>query len=349
MPLKSLFVGLSVSPPSWYRCGLPSIYLGEDSDWIGYVGTPKAGGITGGRLESSKMGLPDTDPYDVIVVQQVWGDEWLETISEWQAQGKKVIYEIDDFVHGIWKIKNHTFRKSFSKKRVKLYSEAMKICDAVITSTDRLAEYYKKNNSNIHTCKNAIDTRRYKVKFPERDWITIGWAGGTGHDHAIRSWIDSIALVMERHPNVAFCSIGTDYAGFLAYYFPERCLSVPWVSLENLPYALTNFDICIAPAHESKYHLAKSDLRWLEAGAVGLPVIADKRIYDDVEDAVTGVLVDGSKDDITGQVEDELEVLLYDENERKEIGKNAQAYIQDKRDIQKAAGQWHDVISSVVK
>jgi glycosyltransferase involved in cell wall biosynthesis len=316
------------------------------SDWIGYVGNPEDGAVVGGRLDS--MEFPDTDPYDVIVVQQVYGPEWARSIEKWQTQGKKVIYEIDDFIHGIYKIKEHPQKGKFNKKRVKEYVECMGMCDALIVSTDRLAEFYKKYNDNVHVCRNSLDTKRYDVQLPVRDWITIGWAGGTGHDLAIDPWLGAVATVMKNTPNVGFCSIGTPYASLMEELYPTRCLTVPWVSIENLPYALANFDIVIAPAHESKYHLAKSDLRWLEAGAVGLPVIADERIYNDVEDSVTGITLNGEKEDMLERVQDELHVLIYDEDERKTLGANAKKYISDKRDIRQGVEQWDDAISSVV-
>ena len=345
---KTLFISLGISPPAWYRCGLPSIYLGDGYDWAGYAGDPDYGVTVGGRQNNESTDFPDIEPYDVIIVQQVLGDVWNKYIKQWQSQGKKVIYEIDDFVHGIYKMKSHTNKKKFGKKKVKEYSKTMSICDAVIVSTGTLAEYYKKYNDQIYVCKNAIDTGRYDIELPERDWVTIGWAGGTGHDLAIDPWLGAISRIMSAYP-VGFCSIGTRYADLMEKIHPGRCLTIPWVSLENLPYALTNIDIVIAPAHESKYHLAKSDLRWLEAGAVGLPVIADERIYTEVEDGVTGITVNADKEDILTRVEDELAVLIYDKDERKQLGDGAKSYIQDKRDIRKAALQWQQVISSVVK
>lgn len=337
---KTLFIGLGNTAPSWYRCGLPAIYMGKKADWVGFAGNPEEGAVVGGSLDSTY--LPEVDEYDTIIVQQPGGDEWLKTITEWRDKDKTVIYECDDFLHGVRKVPNHINKGVFHKKRLKEYESCMKACNGMILSTERLAEYYKKYNDNQAVCLVALDTTRYNIKFGPREWVCIGWAGGTGHEHAIEPWLGVVSKVMMRNPNVSFCSIGSDYARIMSAYHPHRCLSIPWVSIENLPYALSNIDIAIAPAHESKYHLAKSDLRWLEASAIGLPVVADPRIYGQINDGTTGIIADSLED-----AEDELEALVYSESDRHKIGQGAKEYVQEHRDIRENVSQWERAIESI--
>lgn len=337
MPNKTLFIGLGNSAPCWYRCGLPGIYLGDEADWIGYAGNPASGGVIAGSLDTTK--IPDIDPYDAIVIQQPSGEDWLNHIKGWQRAGKKIIFECDDFLHGVKKVENHTYQKSFNKKRIKEFEACMRQADAMICSTEFLSKQYEKYNANQHVCLVGLDTKRYNVEFPARNQITIGWAGGTGHDLAIAPWLEVVSRILERHPHVAFCSIGTNYAQILAPYHPHRCLSIPWVSIENLPYALTNFDIEIAPAHESKYHLAKSDLRWLEASALGIPVVADSRLYSSSNNFG---LVDSPE-----EAEDELEMLIYSEYDRKTFGETNKTYVQKHRDINETVDQWREAITAI--
>jgi hypothetical protein len=51
---------------------------------------------------------------------------------------------------------------------------------------------------------------------------------------------------------------------------------------------MTMIDVALAPAGKTGFHRAKSDLRWLEAGALGIPVIASPELYHDIEHGVTG-------------------------------------------------------------
>ncbi len=331
---------MSHTAPSWYRCGLPSIEL--DWDWAGIVlGIPPLGLMNAGNLEEFPT---DLNKYDAIILQQVRGKYWNDFIRARQATGQKIVYEIDDFVHGVRRIEGHTHQKDFHKAEIKWFQEAMSLCDAVICSTEFLSNQYKKYNKNQYVCRNAIDTWRYDVEIPERPHTVIGWAGGTGHHHAVGPWLEAVSNVMFSRHDVAFCSIGTNYASALEQRHPERTLSVPWVSLENYPYTLTNIDIAIAPCHVSKYYKSKSDLRWLEASAVGIPTVASPLVYKDIEHEETGLLAETPK-----EAEELIYDLVYETDERKRIGENAKKYVQENRDISIGAKEWETTIKKILQ
>jgi len=332
---NTCFISIAGSPPAWYRCALPAITMGQK--WLGIVG-----GIPGEAAElAGNVEDPNFDDFSHLIVQQANTEEWLEFIKERRSNGQKVIYEIDDFVHGVARIKEHTHRKAkqFTKKYVKLHNECMSECDAVICSTEFLANEYKKYNENIFVCKVGIDTERYIVEPPERDFVTIGWSGGTGHHLAVGPWLQEITKILDTYKNVIFASIGTAYADAIKNKYPDQTLTAPWTTIENIPFALTSFDIAIAPAHESKYHLAKSDLRWLEASAVGIPTVCDPRIYDEVNPSLAA--------NSPKEAADIIMELIEDKEERISLGKHQQEYVQKNRDISIASTQWLDVINKI--
>lgn len=334
--MKPLFIGQGNSAVAWYRCGLPANAL--DYDWVGVAGTPDKHYFLSGNTES--VNLTDND-YDTIIVQEVHGEKWLDLIKKWQAEGKRIIYEIDDFVHGIWKIEAHRNREHFSRKTIKEeFVPCMKQADEMICSTEFLSDQYKKYNPNQHVCLVGIDTARYNVEFPSRDDIIIGWAGGTGHHHSVGPWLEEVSKILALYDNVKFVSIGTRYGEALAQRHLGKAISVPWSTLENYPYVLTNMDVALAPAHDSKYYKSKSDLRWLEASAVGLPVIANPLVYKEIEDESTGLLAETPE-----QAGDLMMELIEDESLRKEIGKKAQKYVQENRDIKEASKQWNSILN----
>ncbi len=332
---NTLFIGLGTSAPSWYRCGLPANELG--ADWLALWTAPKGHDIFKVPWAGTVSKFPDFNDYDTIIVQQPRGDQWLAQIKEWQKQGKTVFFEVDDFLHGVHKIKEHSNRHMFAKPEIKKLVACMKQCDAMICSTEFLSEQYKKYNPNQYVCKIGIDTHRYKsVRLPERKHLVIGWAGGTGHHHAVGSWLEEVIKLVNLYDDVGFASTGTNYAQVVAHHCGnDKALSIPWVSIENYPFSLTNFDIVIAPAHESKYFLSKSDLRWLEASALGIPVVADPRVYSEVVDGSTGLLASTPE-----EVGDQLMELIEDSNLRHDIGTRAQCHVVEKRDIAIMAKQW---------
>lgn len=330
---KTLFIGLGTTAPCYYRIALPSKYL-EDSDWVGFVdGPPGKGHIVGGSVEEV-----NEDIYDVFVVQQAKGEDWLAWIDGKQKQGKKVVYEVDDFLHGVRKIKDHKHQKDFHKKNLKKYEDCMRQADAMICSTDFLSEQYSKYNSNQFVCKNGIDTDRYNVKVPERNYVVVGWAGGTGHHKAVGPWLEAVSDAMNMNQSIGFASVGVPYATALEERHPNRCLSVPWVGIENYPYALSNLDIVIAPAHDSKFFKSKSDLRVLEASAMGFPSIASPITYSD-----TIAYIADSPEEVTDKI---LDYVNNPESIRND-GENAREWVTEKRDIRIMKNQWESALSQL--
>ena len=335
---KSLFIGQGVSGQCWYRCALPSIHL-ENSDWAGmsYTENPTEEHF-GVMIGGSSNEYPKASDYDVIILQMVRGDDWVNLIKKWQSEGIKVLYEVDDFFHGVGRIQDHAFKSYFHKKNIKRFVAAMKACDGVICSTEFLANQYKKYNENIHVCLVSLDTKRYNIEFAPKNNLTIGWAGGTGHHKAVGPWLEVISAVMRRNPTVGFTSLGVDYASAIEPYHPNRTLSIPWVPIENYPYALTNMDLAICPAHDSKYFKSKSDLRFLEASALGIPTISSPITYGDHKDRT--ILASN-----TEEFETELEDFIYEANYDKL--EKAKKYVLEERDIEKGVSQWIKAIEFV--
>lgn len=330
-----LFIGLGSSPPCWYRIALPANQLGKD--WIGIYGNPANFGILAGNIENVNNSF---DGYDTYICQQPKGVEWLNWIKKKQSEGCKVYFEVDDFLHGVNRIKDHSRKTAFNKKAIKEFVDCMKQADGMICSTEFLSKQYSKYNENQFVCKNGIDSDRYaSVKFPERDKIVVGWIGGTGHHLAIGPWLEEISDVMANNKNVSFVSIGIRYADTLAVRHPGRALSVPWVSLENLPYALTHFDCYIAPFHDSKYFKSKSDLRWLEGSAVGIPGVLHPEIYTEVENGETGLLATNTK-----TFREQIETIISDDNYRQKLGKQSQEYVRVYRDIKQTHKEWLNIL-----
>jgi glycosyltransferase involved in cell wall biosynthesis len=269
----------------------------------------------------------------------------LQQIKDWQAKGIKVVYEIDDFIHGIHKIEHHSFRKQYAKAVIKkFYVPCFEACDAMICSTQFLSDQYSKYNPNQYVCLVGLDTKRYNVEFPSRDAVVIGWAGGTGHHHSVGPWLEEVSKIVGVYENAYFVSIGTRYADPINARYPGKGLCIPWTTVENYPYALTNIDIALAPAHDSKYYQSKSDLRWLEASAVGVPTVANPLIYHDIKEGSTGMLASTPT-----EAGDAIMELVDNEPLRKSIGEQANLYVNEKRNIKVASEQWQKSLTKILE
>jgi glycosyltransferase involved in cell wall biosynthesis len=157
----------------------------------------------------------------------------------------------------------------------------------------------------------------------------------------MKTWFKQVFESTVIYDKVRFVSCGAQYADEIAEVLPHKAISVPWTSIENYPYCIAAFDIAIAPSHDSKYFRSKSDLRWLEASAVGIPTIANPITYPYVEDEVTGLLA------TTGEeFEYQLDRLIGDKSLRETIGQNAKEFVSHNRDILGGCQAWVEVFEN---
>jgi glycosyltransferase involved in cell wall biosynthesis len=337
---KTVFVGKSMTGICWYRCALPAMALGQD--WVGVRGAPpKLEPITG--LTRRPFEFEHLAEHDVVVLQQPGSREWLHAIRRLQDAGVKVLFEIDDYVRSVRKIRTHEARSDFSRDHIEGIERNMRVADGLIVSTPFLAQRYRKFNANVWICRNGLDLRRYDVEPAPRSGVTIGWAGGVGHIDAMRPWLPVVADALHSHPDARFVTIGQPFADELAPEFgPDRCFSVPFAALEMYPAAMTQFDLALAPSSGSGLFRGKSDLRWLEASALGLPAIADPDVYSDIEHGVTGLHAATPE-----QAREALFALLADEALRTRIGAAARDHVREHRSIQAVAPMWQKAIAEV--
>jgi glycosyltransferase involved in cell wall biosynthesis len=336
---RTLFVGISNGAVNWYRCALPAYALG--CDWIGVRGEPPNPALATG-LVGPEFTWADTLSYDVIIVQQVAGPVWLQQIRAWQAAGITVLYEIDDWLHGVRNVQQHAHAARLDRATVQTYELCMRAADGVICSTDWLAQRYRSVNPRTWTCRNGIDLVRYDFTRPARDHVGIGWAGGTGHTESAKPWVVEVGRVMHELPQTRFTSIGQPFALWLEPHFPDRTLAVPFTALEVYPAAMTHFDISLAPAGKGDYFKGKSDVRWLEAAALSLPCIADPVVYPEIEHGVTGFHASTPAE--MGAI---LRELVADADLRDRVGRQAHEYVAEHRTAQVAAQSWADVLREV--
>jgi glycosyltransferase involved in cell wall biosynthesis len=334
-PENILFAGIGTSPQCWYRCSLPARALG--ADWVGMRGEPPALLFPTGETRRPVTGVADFCTYEIVVLQQPRGKAWLQAIRQLQAAGVTVLFEVDDYVHGVRSAKDHSRADRFGKPVLDALELTMRACDGIICSTDYIASRYRTFNRNVWVCHNGLDLGRYALTRGERDSVTIGWAGGTAHRPALTPWLPAVAAVMDAHPQTRFMSVGVPaYAEpFAKRYGAARATGVPWAPLESYPAAMASFDIALAPATNSSLFRGKSDLRWLEASALGIPLVADPLVYSAIEDGVTGLLATTPATALQA-----ITALVADPALRARIGGAALDHVRRHRSSAAVAPQW---------
>jgi glycosyltransferase involved in cell wall biosynthesis len=337
---RTLFVSRGNKAPAWYRCALPALAL--DCAWVCYGNEPPDLQLAWGKSQQD-LAFSDLSGYEVLIVQQPAGKGWMKAIREWQRQGIVVLADIDDYLRGVAKRGDHDFAQNYTKQRLEEYELCLRVVDGVICSTQWLADRYRSLNPVTYVCQNGIDLKRFAVTPPERAHVGVGWSGATGHTEAILPWLKELTVVMRERADVHFVSLGQAFADlFVEEFGAARALKVPFTSLDVYPAAMAHYDIALAPAGASNFFRGKSDLRWLEASAVGLPTIADPRVYPEIEHGVTGFHASTPAE--MGAI---LRELIADPALRRRVGAAAKADVTERRSAQATARQWAAVLQSV--
>ena len=335
---RALFLNTVNLQVVWYRCALPAMVLG--AHWAAIDGGPDEMLIRVGHGRRLG-GFDDLFDYEVVVLGQVFQPGWREGIARLQEAGVRVLYEIDDYLPGIRDIRPDD--AVTWEPRIAGAEQAMAACDGLICSTAWLAEVYGEVNPRTWVCPNGIDLPRYALTRRERPYVTIGWAGASGHIEAAAPWMRELIDVLRAVPRTRFVSVGEPFAEVVGRHVgQERCIAVPFTHLETYPAAMTLFDLALAPALGTGFFRGKSDLRWLEASALGIPVIADPVVYPEIEDGVTGFHADSATR--AGRI---MRRLIGDKALRTRVGAAAKAYVTEHRSAQAMGARWAQALREV--
>jgi glycosyltransferase involved in cell wall biosynthesis len=303
-----------------------------------------------------KVSIPISDFYgtDIMVFQRQVHPLSYTKMRAAQNQGIKCIYELDDDIL-------HTppdfpepynfYNKPEVQKQVKAY---MTDCDAVIVSTHTLALSVKEitgGKKPIFVIPNYLDTfldnwdTAYAVKQTEtKDQLTIGWMASKSHKMDAELVGPALNEIMQEYDNVDISLIGwIDKKDFpWADKYNGRVKMQQWVDISMLPYAMKDFDIGLAPLVDNAFNRAKSNIKWLQYGALGVPcVMSDAPPYEEVKDGVDGVLVKN------GEWKEAICGLLDDKVRRMKMGAECRRTVLAEWDMRKKSGAWVSVFKKI--
>ncbi|MDA0158908.1 glycosyltransferase [Solirubrobacter ginsenosidimutans] len=317
--LRALFVGTAGPGSLYHRIVLPATALG--SDWC----TAQSAWQFGPGFVRGRPGEPSPADYDTVVLQMPSTPDWLDAIGQLRRRGTRVFYEVD------WNLHEHVD----DVPALRGIETLMRACDGVLCATAFLRERYAAFNANVHVCENGLDPRGYALAKPARDTVTIGWAGTTMAIEDIAGSVTAIAELMRARPHVQFASLGQPVADLAANLVgADRCTGLPMVLVEQYPAALAAFDIVFEPPTVSPRRRGRSQLRWLEASALGTPLVADPETYPN---AVPARDVD--------ELAHQLLRLVDDAPLRTQIGETARRTVLAEHGMSAAAASWTRALS----
>jgi glycosyltransferase involved in cell wall biosynthesis len=256
----------------------------------------------------------DARDYPIIVGQRVSKTEALPIWRRLRPR-HKLVYETDD---DLWSIDptNLGAYVTHGLGTLDAAEQAVRVAHMVTVSTEPLAEVLRRHHDNVVVLPNHIAGRMLELERPRREKVVVGWAGGDSHLRDLLMLAPHLKRFLRRNPHAEFHNIGTDFTGVLR--IPGRV--TPWAANIWDYYRAIDFDVGLAPLVDIPFNRAKSAVKAIEYGALGIPVVAsDVEPYREyVLDGVTGYLVRSEHE--WGK---RLYELANDEAMRVEMGKRA--------------------------
>ncbi len=233
------------------------------------------GVLFNGYLEISELARQDPD---VVILQRQVGEARLEAMRRMKALSRAFkVYELDDYLPNL-PLKN-AHREHMPKDILKTLRRGLGMVDRFVVSTPALAEAFAGLHSDIRVAENRLPPHWWE-QLPvqaERQGgkPRIGWAGGASHTGDLELIAD---VVKELADEVEWVFLGM-YPFALRQHIHQF---QPGVPIDQYPAALAalDLDLALAPVEQNLFNECKSNLRLLEYGACGYPVIAsDVRCY----------------------------------------------------------------------
>ncbi|WP_313485441.1 glycosyltransferase [Pseudescherichia sp.] len=205
---------------------------------------------------------------DIILLELITGSRFPDIIRQLrEVCDAKIVVEYDDYLLNV-PLKNGN-RRHFPQRMLKNFRKVLESADWVVVSTAPLAEAYSRFHSDIRIAQNRLAPNLWGHLISERNTgkkIRIGWAGGSSHTgdleillpliKALEGQVDWVFMGMK--PRDVACEF---HPGVPFDMYPEKLASL-------------NLDLALVPLEINQFNECKSNLRLLELGTCGVPIIA---------------------------------------------------------------------------
>lgn len=214
---------------------------------------------------------------DTLVLQRQMTEQQIEQQKRViRFNGCFKVAELDDYLPNVPRKSAHY--GTLPKDILKTMRKALTLVDRFIVSTPALAEALDGLHPDIRVVENRLPLPWWgQAKGLRRQGRKprVGWGGGAGHRGDLEMIADVVAALADE---VEWVFFGMCPDGIRPYVHEFH----PGVPIEDYPAKLAslNLDLALAPLEDNLFNQCKSNLRLLELGACGFPVVcSDVRPY----------------------------------------------------------------------
>jgi glycosyltransferase involved in cell wall biosynthesis/GT2 family glycosyltransferase len=206
-----------------------------------------------------------------VIIQNYIHDIALAALDDWHASSDRpfIVYTLDDLINDL--DVTNPFRKHIPPNSRSRFKYALERCDRLVLSTEYLADTYRHFISDIRVVPNRLEKEVWLPLVSERRTAPkprVGWAGGTTHQGDLILLKEIIEQTRNEVDWVFFGMCPDELRPLIADFHDL-------VPFDEYPARLAtlNLDIAVAPLAITDFNRGKSNLRLLEYGALGIPVV----------------------------------------------------------------------------
>jgi len=358
--MKVYYISSKYDGCNYLRCQLP-MYVN------GWNGTRTD---NSGKEKPMKFILPEIMDADIVVFHRADTIQHHQLGRELKKMGKKIVFDNDDTYklddeHPFHMLDENGFKENKRRKN-NLIDNFILNSDLVTCTTEFLADEYREISPNVVVLPNCVDQFDWDEPIRnEGDKVRIGVVGSVAYNHDFQHVKDYITELNKRD-DVQLVLFGLHgikrqkenrlvrrvyRKEFEFWNNLEGLEHVEWCEFKDYFRTLNELklDLMIIPRAEKDFNRAKSNVKFLEAAMLEIPVIAqgfttNDSPYDNDINGKNGILIkDNSK------WMEETVKLIEDKDLRRKIGKEAKQYVLENYSIDKHANRWREEYNKLLK
>jgi glycosyltransferase involved in cell wall biosynthesis len=281
------------------------------------------------------------DKFSIFVFHRVlYTPSVAKLIARIKAENKEIIFETDDLVYDPAFLKHMDYFTQMNALERKLYENGVggeiladpyvKVCTV---STTFLADKLREKGKQVFVVRNRVSQEDVRLSAEilavvkkDEDITRVAYFSGTpSHNKDFVTITEALMALLEKYSQMRLVLVGPLDDGDQLQKFSERIERIRFLPRAKYFEAIANVDINLAPLEiGNPFCEAKSELKWIEAGLVGVPTVAagtgtfKEAIADGVDGFVAGT---------TEEWAEKIGKLIIDERLIKQMGEKARETI----------------------
>lgn len=208
---------------------------------------------------------------DSLVTQRQVLDGQIQYLQRSSSlNGVATIYDLDDLLDNVQDKNIH--KKDFNQRHFNNLYKALGVVDRMICSTEFLKEWHSRYCKDIVVQHNRLRKNIWGNLKSQRaisEKPRVGWAGGFSHAGDLEIIVDTVKSLYKVVDFVFLGYVHPELEKYISEYHSGVSYPIYQDKLASL-----NLDLAIAPLEDVPFNHAKSHIKVLEYGAVGIPVVA---------------------------------------------------------------------------